>query len=160
MKTCKSKQNVYKTINAPTEEDADAICAHAAADPSQSDLHRKARTATNINSKHTMISKSSNIWNNQCAHNWRDQSNKRTQQQIRPRAICMAKQDQQQILMMNTWRQAKVQMSKQATHQRKNTPMEYAHAAADPSQSDLHGKARQATNINVEHTKIGKRSNV
>ena len=39
-------------------------------------------------------------------------------------------------------------------------PKQYAHAAADPSRSDLHGKARPATNINVEHMKIGKSSNV
>ena len=44
-------------------------------------------------------------------------------------------------------------------HPQKKTPRQYEHAAADLSQSDLHGKARPATNIDVEHTKIGTSSN-
>ena len=62
--------------------------------------------------------------------------------------------------MSNTQRYAKVQFSKLATHQQKKTPKQYARAAADPFQSNLHGKSRPATNINVEHTKICKSSNV
>ena len=47
-------------------------------------------------------------------------------------------------------------MLKQVMLQQKKMPKQYACAAADLSESDLHGKARSATNINVEHTKRGK----
>ena len=40
---------MFESSNAPAKEDADAICARAAADPSQSGLHGKARAATNVN---------------------------------------------------------------------------------------------------------------
>ena len=46
-------------------------------------------------------------------------------------------------------------MLRQAMHPQKKTLRQYQHAAADLFQSNLHGKARPATNIDVEHTKIG-----